>query len=159
MQPTGSRDPGRTSIQRLRKYPRLEKDLAHGIRTTVTMAPWLHSRPIVSSARNTARAATSSLVAQPHCVSFFATACGSNDNKATTLKRQQQQRPNQFTSIYNQMQIQCPLELRDYANCVINIHNHPDEILEKGSCEDEFRAVKECFRSVRSSLRQQQTPR
>jgi hypothetical protein len=112
----------------------------------------------VSSARSTARAATSGIVAQPHCVSFSATAGGSNDNEAATLQGQPQ-RPNQFTSIYNQMQIQCPLELKDYANCVINIHNHPDEILEKGSCEDEFRAVKECFRSVRSLLRQQQMPR
>jgi hypothetical protein len=83
--------------------------------------------------------------------------------------RSKEQRPNRFTSIYNQMQGTCPEPIELYAQCVIAAQQQPkEETATTGStstnncksggstyqtCATEFAAVKECFRTVRHPLR------
>jgi len=55
--------------------------------------------------------------------------------------------PNRITAAFNEMKVVCPDAIRLYAVCVSN--QHTAGILEKGSCETEFEAVKKCFRRVR----------
>ena len=55
--------------------------------------------------------------------------------------------PNRMTAAFNNMKEVCPDTIRLYASCVSN--NHGAGVLEKGSCEAEFQAVKDCFRGVR----------
>lgn len=55
--------------------------------------------------------------------------------------------PNRLTAAFNEMKTVCPDAIRLYATCVSNHHSAGN--LEKGSCEKEFQAVKECFRGTR----------
>ncbi len=55
--------------------------------------------------------------------------------------------PNQTTVIFQRMQIKCPDVIRAYARCVINKQN--SGALINGACDEQFRAVMDCFRSVR----------
>ena len=55
--------------------------------------------------------------------------------------------PNRMTTAFNAMKKTCPDAIRTYATCVATQHQLGD--LEKGSCQDEFAAVKKCFQSVR----------
>lgn len=55
--------------------------------------------------------------------------------------------PNRLTAAFNEMKTVCPDAIRLYATCVSNHHSAGN--LEKGSCENEFQAVKECFRGTR----------
>lgn len=55
--------------------------------------------------------------------------------------------PNQTTQIYQRMEQTCPAELKAYAQCVIQKQN--DGALVKGSCEESFLKVMDCFRAVR----------
>jgi len=65
--------------------------------------------------------------------------------------------PNRFTQYYQLMKQTCPDRIRNYARCVARANNSEDDEgggsggsgLAKGACEEEFRQVKECFRSVR----------
>jgi hypothetical protein len=54
-------------------------------------------------------------------------------------------------SVYKNMKGACPLQLSDYARCVI-MQSTSDNGLEKGSCEKEFEALKKCFRKTRGSI-------
>ncbi len=55
--------------------------------------------------------------------------------------------PNRLTSAFNKMKEECPDAIRLYATCVTNHHKLGS--LEKDCCADEFKAVKDCFRSIR----------
>jgi len=55
--------------------------------------------------------------------------------------------PNRMTVAFNKMKEICPDSIRLYAICVSN--NHSSGVLERGACESEFRAVKDCFRGIR----------
>ncbi|KAL9185540.1 hypothetical protein ACHAXT_003317 [Thalassiosira profunda] len=55
--------------------------------------------------------------------------------------------PNQTTVIFQRMEETCPDVLTAYAQCVTNKQN--GGALTQGACEEEFRAVMGCFRSVR----------
>ena len=57
--------------------------------------------------------------------------------------------PNRMTAAFNGMKKTCPDAIRTYATCVTTHHQMGD--LEKGSCQEEFAAVKRCFQSVRRS--------
>ena len=56
-------------------------------------------------------------------------------------------KPNQLTTIYQAMEIKCPNLLKEYATCVINKQN--EGALVQGACEEQFRMVMDCFKSVR----------
>jgi len=56
-------------------------------------------------------------------------------------------KPNQLTTIYQAMELKCPNLLKEYATCVINKQN--DGVLVQGACEDKFKMVMDCFKSVR----------
>jgi len=56
-------------------------------------------------------------------------------------------KPNQLTTIYQAMELKCPNVLKEYAQCVINKQN--DGALIQGACEDKFKMVMDCFKSVR----------
>lgn len=45
------------------------------------------------------------------------------------------------------MELKCPNVLKEYAQCVINKQN--DGALIQGACEDKFKMVMDCFKSVR----------
>ena len=55
--------------------------------------------------------------------------------------------PNKITVVYQRMQVQCPDIIKAYARCVIDKQN--SGALIQNACEDEFRKVRDCFRSVR----------
>ena len=55
--------------------------------------------------------------------------------------------PNQTTQIYQRMEQTCPDELKAYAQCVIQKQNNG--ALVKGSCEESFLKVMDCFRALR----------
>eukprot|EP01083_Nonionella_stella_P106666 308071_1 len=55
--------------------------------------------------------------------------------------------PNRMTAAFNEMKNVCPDAIRLYATCVSDHHIIGN--LEKGSCANEFKAVKDCFRGVR----------
>jgi hypothetical protein len=55
--------------------------------------------------------------------------------------------PNQTTVIFQRMQVKCPDVIKEYARCVINKQN--SGALIQGACDEQFRAVMDCFRSVR----------
>ena len=55
--------------------------------------------------------------------------------------------PNKITVVYQRMQVQCPDVIKAYARCVIDKQN--SGALIQNACEDEFRKVRDCFRSVR----------
>ena len=57
--------------------------------------------------------------------------------------------PNRMTSAFNKMKETCPDAIRLYATCVTNHHKLGS--LERDCCANEFKAVKDCFRSVRKS--------
>eukprot|EP01033_Poteriospumella_lacustris_P006370 gene6370-4576_t len=54
-------------------------------------------------------------------------------------------------SVYKQMRGACPLQISDYARCAI-MQSTTENGLEKGSCEKEFNAMKECFRKSRGGI-------
>ncbi|KAL7433738.1 hypothetical protein ACHAXH_007352 [Discostella pseudostelligera] len=58
--------------------------------------------------------------------------------------------PNQTTTIFQKMETTCPDAMKAYAQCVINKQN--SGALTQDACAVQFRAVMECFRSVRISL-------
>mmetsp|Transcript_4185 Transcript_4185/g.6137 ORF Transcript_4185/g.6137 Transcript_4185/m.6137 type:complete len:87 (-) Transcript_4185:407-667(-) len=58
--------------------------------------------------------------------------------------------PNRMTAAFNEMKNACPDAIRLYATCVSD--HHIIGSLEKGSCENEFNAVKDCFRGVRGGI-------
>ena len=55
--------------------------------------------------------------------------------------------PNQTTVIFQRMQGKCTDVIKEYARCVINKQN--SGALIQGACDEQFRAVMDCFRSVR----------
>ena len=55
--------------------------------------------------------------------------------------------PNQTTVIFQRMQVKCPDVIKAYARCVIDKQNNGALI--RGACDEQFRAVIDCFRSVR----------
>lgn len=55
--------------------------------------------------------------------------------------------PNKMTIVYQRMQVECPDVIKAYARCVIDKQN--SGALIQNACEDEFRRVRDCFRSVR----------
>lgn len=55
--------------------------------------------------------------------------------------------PNKMTVVYQRMQVECPDIIKAYARCVIDKQN--SGALIQNACEDEFRRVRDCFRSVR----------
>jgi hypothetical protein len=55
--------------------------------------------------------------------------------------------PNKMTVVYQRMQVKCPDIIKAYARCVIDKQN--SGALIQNACEDEFRKVRDCFRSVR----------
>ena len=64
-----------------------------------------------------------------------------------------QQVPNRFTQVYSRMKSDaCPEAIRAYSACVATVNEEGD--LVKGSCQEEFAAVKECFRNVRNQMRE-----
>jgi hypothetical protein len=109
------------------------------------------SATIAASGSLLSRSLMSSSVTQRACFTSQA------QNEDDSLESPRNQRPNRFTTVYNQMQQQCPDQIRAYATCVMDIHNgnHDTEMLEKGSCQAEFSAVKECFRSIRLQQREE----
>merc|ERR1719291_366038 len=56
-------------------------------------------------------------------------------------------RPNRTTVAFERMERTCPSELEAYARCVIDKQNAG--ALTLGACEEQFREVMNCFRSVR----------
>ena len=58
--------------------------------------------------------------------------------------------PNQTTAIFSRMETKCPDVMQAYARCVIDKQN--GGALVQGACEEQFRAVMACFRSVRLEL-------
>lgn len=74
---------------------------------------------------------------------------------ATVLSTTGQQMPNRLTQYYSRMKTEvCPDAIRAYSTCVTTTNEEGD--LVKGSCQEEFAAVKECFRTVRRQAREQQ---
>jgi hypothetical protein len=66
-----------------------------------------------------------------------------------------QQTPNRLTRHFQAMKEEiCPDAIRSYARCVVNANE--EGTLSKGSCQKEFDAVKDCFKTARQRLRQQQ---
>ena len=57
------------------------------------------------------------------------------------------QQPNRLTRVFGRMKEICPQHLQAYAACVLS--SQQEGTLGKGSCEREFRVVKECFRTAR----------
>ena len=55
--------------------------------------------------------------------------------------------PNQTTVIFQRMQVTCPDVIKAYSSCVVNKQN--SGALIQGACDEQFRAVMDCFRSVR----------
>ena len=55
--------------------------------------------------------------------------------------------PNQLTTIYQKMELKCPNVIKEYATCVIKKQN--DGVLVQGACDEQFRMVMDCFKSVR----------
>eukprot|EP00571_Detonula_confervacea_P015407 CAMPEP_0172305762 /NCGR_PEP_ID=MMETSP1058-20130122/6999_1 /TAXON_ID=83371 /ORGANISM="Detonula confervacea, Strain CCMP 353" /LENGTH=111 /DNA_ID=CAMNT_0013017467 /DNA_START=29 /DNA_END=364 /DNA_ORIENTATION=- len=55
--------------------------------------------------------------------------------------------PNQTTVIFQRMEDKCPDIMKAYASCVVDKQN--SGALVQGACEEKFRAVMDCFRSVR----------
>lgn len=55
--------------------------------------------------------------------------------------------PNRLTSVFARMKATCPDAIRVYGTCIAN--QHANGSLEKGKCDAEFDAVKECFRQSR----------
>ena len=55
--------------------------------------------------------------------------------------------PNKMTVVYQRMQVECPDIIKAYARCVIDKQN--SGALIQNACDDEFRRVRDCFRSVR----------
>mmetsp|Transcript_37656 Transcript_37656/g.80408 ORF Transcript_37656/g.80408 Transcript_37656/m.80408 type:complete len:112 (+) Transcript_37656:14-349(+) len=55
--------------------------------------------------------------------------------------------PNQTTTLFRRMERTCPDVLKAYARCVV--HKQNSGALFQGACEEQFRAVMDCFRSVR----------
>mmetsp|Transcript_13749 Transcript_13749/g.29107 ORF Transcript_13749/g.29107 Transcript_13749/m.29107 type:complete len:120 (+) Transcript_13749:95-454(+) len=55
--------------------------------------------------------------------------------------------PNQTTVIFQRMEKNCPDVLKAYAKCVIEKQN--SGALVQGACDEQFKAVMNCFRSVR----------
>lgn len=55
--------------------------------------------------------------------------------------------PNQTTRIFQQMESICPDAMKAYAQCVIEKQN--EGALTKGACDESFKKVMDCFRSVR----------
>jgi hypothetical protein len=91
-----------------------------------------------------------------------ANAVHSKERDLQRIQQQQQriQKPNRFTSTYNEMQLTCPDPIENYAKCVVAAQQQvkDGDGMSSGSthnaCATEFRAVKECFRAIRR--RQQQ---
>jgi len=57
------------------------------------------------------------------------------------------QKPNQFTRVFTQMKQTCPDRIKAYASC-IRLAEEQD-MLQRHVCQEEFAAVKECFREAR----------
>jgi hypothetical protein len=55
--------------------------------------------------------------------------------------------PNRMTELFSRMKETCPEHLTAYANCVVQ-HNQAGD-LTRGSCQQEFQNVKECFQNAR----------
>ena len=92
-----------------------------------------------------------------------------NEPRLTSLSGKQS--PNRFTSIYSEMQRTCRDEIETYAKCVMmaqqqqqrgattsTMDHHANSGTTYHMCAAEFAPVKECFRTVRRQLRQQQQP-
>ena len=45
------------------------------------------------------------------------------------------------------MELKCPNVIKEYATCVIKKQN--DGVLVQGACDEQFRMVMDCFKSVR----------
>jgi hypothetical protein len=74
-----------------------------------------------------------------------------SSNSGFLSQRHHQQQPNRMTTIFSRMKETCPDSIKLYAQCVIQ--HQKDGTLDHKSCEEEFRSVKDCFRSVRSTTR------
>mmetsp|Transcript_2462 Transcript_2462/g.6646 ORF Transcript_2462/g.6646 Transcript_2462/m.6646 type:complete len:107 (-) Transcript_2462:2607-2927(-) len=56
--------------------------------------------------------------------------------------------PNRFTQAFQEMKQVCPDSISIYASCVLEAERSGHAI-EKHSCSNEFRQVKDCFRKIR----------
>jgi len=56
--------------------------------------------------------------------------------------------PNRFTQAFQEMKEVCPNSISLYASCVLEAERS-GQAIEKHSCSNEFRQVKDCFRKVR----------
>ena len=59
-----------------------------------------------------------------------------------------ERQPNRFTSIYQQMKVNCAHDIKAYAVCVEKVNHSSDMGLQKDSCQNEFSKVKECFQDI-----------
>ncbi|KAL3770202.1 hypothetical protein ACHAWU_009142 [Discostella pseudostelligera] len=80
----------------------------------------------------------------------YGTIAGNDDQDHTNTIAESIWQPNQTTTIFQKMEMTCPDVMKEYAQCVINKQN--SGALTQDACAVQFRAVMECFRSVRISL-------
>ena len=60
-----------------------------------------------------------------------------------------EQKPNRLTFYFGKMKESCPETIKAYAVCVREANESEDKDLTRGSCQEEFSAVKACFRQQR----------
>mmetsp|Transcript_15486 Transcript_15486/g.39021 ORF Transcript_15486/g.39021 Transcript_15486/m.39021 type:complete len:106 (+) Transcript_15486:353-670(+) len=88
---------------------------------------------------------------KPHTHHIAAAAAVSSSVHATTTRHHSsasRQVPNRFTQAFQEMKEVCPNSISLYASCVLEAERS-GQAIEKHSCSNEFRHVKDCFRKVR----------
>ncbi|VEU36651.1 unnamed protein product [Pseudo-nitzschia multistriata] len=73
---------------------------------------------------------------------------GKASSPASAASARAHQVPNRFTVAFAEMKRVCPASISSYAACVLEAEGSSSAI-ERGSCSEEFRRVKDCFRKVR----------
>lgn len=98
---------------------------------------------------STTASATLSKPTGHHIAAAAATATTSSVH-GSTMRHQSgsAQVPNRFTQAFTEMKQVCPKSISLYASCVLETERLGGAI-EKHSCSNEFREVKDCFRRVR----------
>jgi hypothetical protein len=103
----------------------------------------------IMATRMASSTASATLSHQPsHHIAAVAAASSSVHGSTRHHSTTSTQVPNRFTQAFQEMKEVCPNSISLYASCVLEAERS-GQAIEKHSCSNEFRQVKDCFRKIR----------